>query len=116
MFKKNKDIITIIKEKKFSKELTAGYDPLEVDIFLDNVMRYVNNLENETKILRDKLLEKEEQIKKIKNEYDNLNSLYKLSKSELNKLIEDGYNNQKVIKDISFMRDEIEALKLDKRK
>lgn len=116
MFKKNKDIVKMIKEKKFNKELTAGYDALEVDIFLDNVIRYINSLEQENELLKNKILEREQEIKKTKNNYDNLKRAYDLSKSELSKLIEDGYNNQKVIKDISFMRDEIEALKSDKRK
>lgn len=116
MFKKNKDIVSIIKEKKFNKELTAGYDALEVDMFLDNVIRYINNLEQENEVMKNKINEKDQEIKKIKKDYDNLERAYHLSKSELSKLIEDGYNNQKVIKDISFMRDEIEALKSDKRK
>ncbi len=116
MFKKNKDIVKIIKEKKFNKELTTGYDALEVDTFLDNVIRYIIVLEQENESLKNRIMEKEQEIKKTKNDYDSLKRAYVLSRSELNKLIEDGYINQKVIKDISLMRNEIENLKSDKGK
>lgn len=105
-----------ILNKKFSKNFVSGYDPLEVDMFFDNVRSYlVKNYQVNVELLN--------KIKKLEEEINNLNNVLSEKISTINVLnseIEsyrlDGYQSQKVVKEISFLKSQVEILSAEKEK
>lgn len=106
-----KVIFDEILEKKFNKAIQAGYDPLDVDMFLDYVRQVILQVHqyieqqtqaidyknNEIKQLLDKLSEKKKEIKFLQQEIDSLK--------------QDGYYSQHTIKSIGKLQKDVYDLK-----
>lgn len=110
-----KKIFDELLNKKFNKNLTAGYDPLEVDMFFDKirsflVKQYKYVLENQKEIeLRDK------QIFELKQTCYERDEEIKTLKAEINSYKDDGYQSQKIIRQITDIKKEVEFLKDNKK-
>lgn len=105
-----------ILNKKFSKNFVSGYDPLEVDMFFDNVRSY---------LVKDYQfnVDLSNRIKKLELEIENLNKIINektntinVLNSEIESYREDGYQSQKIVKEISFLKSEINKLSSEKKK
>lgn len=114
MEKNYKKIFDEILLKKFSKNMHAGYDPLEVDMFLDYVRTFIfefnktfldyenknNQLKKEIEVLKKKIYEKDNRIILLNSEIDS----YK----------RDGYQSQKFVNDLSNLKEQVMELKKKK--
>lgn len=106
-----KKIFDDILEKRFSKTMTAGYDPLEVDMFLDKVRSFLITMNQTEEELEKELKRKNEEIAKLQKEVKLKTQNIKFLEKDLESYREDGYQSQKIIKDIGKLQQELNELK-----
>ncbi|MEF9984996.1 MAG: hypothetical protein RSA40_01075 [Malacoplasma sp.] len=100
-----------ILEKKFSKNMQAGYDPLEVDMFFDNIRNFIIKSNDLLFDLQNQLALKDKEISELKNENLIRNNLVTLLNSEIDSYKKDGYQSQKIVKDLSSLKEQVMELK-----
>lgn len=106
-----KIIFDEILEKKFAKNMAAGYDPLEVDLFLDNIRSFLVQLNNYQNNLLNIIKQKENKIETLKEQIDQKNNLIKLLNNEIETYKRDGYQSQRLINEVGKLHVEINNLK-----
>ena len=113
---KIKNIREEILNKKFRKDLRAGYDAYQVDVFFDTVLSYIRYLESEIENTDNisKNLKMENDI--LKKQLEEIENIRFVAEHELSELKEDGYKNQKIIKDLSLWKATYANSKNDKDK
>lgn len=100
-----------ILEKKFSKNMQAGYDPLEVDMFFDNIRNFIIKSNDLLSNLENQFILKEKEINELKNENSLKKDLIIMLNSEIESYKKDGYQSQKIVKDLSSLKEQFMELK-----
>lgn len=108
-------VLDEILNKKFSKNLTSGYDPLEVDMFFDRICTFIIQIYQDNNDLNKKINEKTAEINELKKQISSNQERIKLLNHEIQSYVNDGYENQKMIKDISAIMQDIDFLKKSKK-
>lgn len=111
-----KKLFEEILDKKFSKNMVAGYDPLEVDLFLDNVRSHLVNIHNNINDLEMIIRNKENEIIKLQQKINSKEEQIKKQKYTIESYEKDGYQNQRLVKEIGDLRASISELKEEKKK
>lgn len=110
-----KKLFDEILDKKFSKNMVAGYDPLEVDMFLDNIRGYLVNVNKTISELEQTIRNKETEINKLQQKINSKDDLIKKHQYTIDSLIKDGYRNQHFAKELGDLRATISELKNGKK-
>lgn len=97
---KNINIKKEILDKEFTVEY-KGYNPSEVDQFLDWLTTYFELLEKELKKIKEQLLAEQNNNEKLLNEFLNLKENYSLLKEQKNALEAKGVENVDIITRLS---------------
>ncbi len=100
-----------ILSKKFNKNLKAGYDAYEVDKFFDTVNIFLDYIENEYLSLENtanKLFHDKKELIEIINKRERK---ILMQEKEINDLKDNGYQNQKIIKDISSIQNNLDKIR-----
>ncbi|MBD5446075.1 MAG: DivIVA domain-containing protein [Mycoplasma sp.] len=111
-----KKIFDDILEKKFSKTMTAGYDPLEVDMFLDKIRSFLITVSQVEEELEKDIKRKNEEILDLKKTIKTKISNIKFLENQIESYKADGYQSQKIIKDLGKLEKELNELKNNGRK
>lgn len=111
-----KKLFDEILDKKFAKTKVSGYDPLEVDLFLDNVRLHIVNLNNYLKEYEILLRNKEQEISDLKTFIKDKDAQIIMLRNSVKSYEKDGYYNQKVVSELGQMWVEINELKNEKNK
>ncbi len=111
-----KKLFDEILDKKFSKNMVSGYDPLEVDMFLDNVRGHLVTLHNSINELDGIIRNKEEEINKLQQKLATKEEVIRKQQYTIDGYIKDGYQNQRIVKEIGDLRASISELKDGKNK
>lgn len=105
------NITNKILNKKFNKSLYAGYDPVDVDSFFDEVINYINEVSDfdektkeQSSVIEKKYKELVEQNKQYKEEIQDL-------KTQVDKFIKEGYGQKHIMDQMTELRKEIKSLK-----
>ena len=106
-----------ILNKKFEKRIHSGYDPEDVDLFFDDVINYLNEVNAIVDDLDKSSKEYQEQIKKLNEQLEHKKQTIQLLSEENNILKREGYGNQKQASDIRSLHEQIKNLesKLEKK-
>ncbi|MEG2802374.1 MAG: hypothetical protein RR881_02180, partial [Malacoplasma sp.] len=91
--------------------MQAGYDPLEVDMFFDNIRNFIIKSNDLLFDLQNQLALKDKEISELKNENLIRNNLVTLLNSEIDSYKKDGYQSQKIVKDLSSLKEQVMELK-----
>ncbi|MCF0217453.1 MAG: DivIVA domain-containing protein [Malacoplasma sp.] len=110
-----KKVFDEILNHRFSKNLTAGYDPLEVDMFLDSVRNFLIDFNKRQEEFEKKISEKNNEIYSLKDLLNQKQDYIKGLVAEIESLKKDGYQSQKMMSDMGKMQMEIAELKNKKR-
>ncbi len=94
------DKINIILNKKFNSKIHAGYDPVDVDSFFDEVIEYIENVKKFYKDLEANKNAYTKEIDSLKLTIEQLKKENNELKTEINDLKKDGYSNIKIIEKI----------------
>lgn len=105
-----------ILNKKFSKNFVSGYDPLEVDMFFDNVRSYLVKDYQINIELTDKIKKLEIEIQNLKNLLSEKTNTINVLNSEIDSYRQDGYQSQKIVKELSFLKSEVDRLSSENEK
>lgn len=100
-----------ILDKKFSKTMTAGYDPLEVDMFLDKIRSFLITLSQTEEELEKDIKRKNDEILELKKNIKIKLANIKFLENEIESYKSDGYQSQKLIKDLGKLEEEVNQLK-----
>lgn len=111
-----KKLFDDILDKKFSKNKISGYDPLEVDIFLDNVRGCLVSLHNSINELETIVRNKKEEIFKLQQKLTMKEEIIKKHEYTINSLIKDGYEKQRFARELGDLRATISEMKNEKSK
>ncbi|MGL5591322.1 MAG: DivIVA domain-containing protein [Mycoplasmoidaceae bacterium] len=103
-----------ILNKKFRKDLKAGYDAYQVDVFFDTVLSYIKYLENENENAYNIRKNLESENIALRKQLEEIENKRFVAEHELSELKEDGYKNQKIIKDLSLWKATYTNTKNDK--
>lgn len=106
-----KKIFDDILEKKFSKTMTAGYDPLEVDMFLDKIRGFLITSSQAEEELEKEIKRKNDEILELKKNLKFQLSNIKFLENQIESYKADGYQSQKLIKDLGKLEEEVNELK-----
>lgn len=112
----NKKIFNEILERKFSKNMSAGYDPLEVDIFLDNIRSFLINLDKNERSLDSLIIKKNSEIKELKEIIFQKDDIIKSLNADIESLKRDGYQSQKLLNDVGKLQMAVTELQNDKKR
>ena len=93
-------------KKKFS-ERTKGYDPNEVDEFLDKLIDKIRSLSDEIKMLNDNNDKLNYEIKKISNECNELLDKNKQLQSQVEEYLKSGYHNDAIMHRVNELEEKI---------
>lgn len=111
MKKVYKNIFDKILDKKFSRNMQAGYDPLEVDMFLDYVREFIVKSDHLYQQIESKLDDKNKDIANLKRKLQEKDNLISILNSEIDSYKKDGYQSQKFVKDLSKLQEQVFELK-----
>lgn len=111
-----KKIFNEILERKFSKNMSAGYDPLEVDIFLDNVRSFLINLDKNERMLESFITKKNVEIKELKEIIGQKDDIIRSLNADIESLRKDGYQSQKLLNDVGKLQMAVTELQNDKNR
>lgn len=111
-----KKIFDDILDKKFSKTMTAGYDPLEVDMFLDKIRGFLVTSSQAEEELEKDIKRKNDEILELKKNLKIRLSTIKFLENEIESYKTDGYQSQKFIKDLGKLEEEVNQLKNNENK
>lgn len=90
----------MILNKKFNSKIHAGYDPVDVDTFFDEVIEYIKQVQNfylETKKSKSVY---EQQINELNKTNKLLTETNNKLQSEIDELKKEGYSNIKIIEEV----------------
>ncbi|WP_412032371.1 DivIVA domain-containing protein [Malacoplasma muris] len=104
-----------ILNKKFSKNYSIGYDPLEVDMFFDKIRTFISKQYQKELEYQKIIQEKDKKIENLESKIDKSKQSIAVLNSEIKKYVDDGYQSQRMINQISDLRREIADLKNDKK-
>jgi DivIVA domain-containing protein len=106
-----------ILNKKFEKRIHSGYDPEDVDLFFDDVITYLNEINGIVDNLDKANKEHQDQVKKLNEQLEQKKQTIQLLSEENNILKKEGYGNQKQASDIRSLHEQIKNLqsKLEKK-
>ncbi|MDE6893975.1 MAG: DivIVA domain-containing protein [Malacoplasma sp.] len=116
MKENTKKIFDAILDRKFSKNMSAGYDPLEVDIFLDGVRNFLIKLDKNQRFLEDVIDQKMVEITELKEIISQKNSIIKSLNADIESLKQDGYQSQKLMNDVGKLQVAVNELQNNKNK
>lgn len=111
-----KKLFDDILDKKFNINKVAGYDPLEVDMFLDNVRKYIYNMYGFVNDLEAEIRSNKNEISKLKNELSMNEETIKKLKHTIDSYVKDGYHNQRMAKEVGQLIAAVSELKDEKNK
>jgi DivIVA domain-containing protein len=104
---KQKEIL----EKKFMKSIHAGYDAEDVDNFFDQVIKYLDEVNEVTKEIYNENSRLAQEIKKYQEEIERKNQTIQTNVQELDELKKEGYSNKRVSDQIRHLREEFQSKK-----
>lgn len=116
MINKIEKMIENILNKKFSKSISVGYDPMEVDLFLDDVIKFLNHLLSEAESLNSSYKLEENKLREANEKLKNITNRYKYIKEEYKSLLSDGYGSNRIMRDISELNEKIEKITKNEKK
>ncbi|MGL4647442.1 MAG: hypothetical protein ACRCVI_01815 [Mycoplasmoidaceae bacterium] len=108
---KIQDKIDEIVKKKFRKNLKAGYDAYEVDKFFDYVNNFLLSVSNEFENFRRNEQKLKNDKKELQLRVDKREKKILLLENEINELKDNGYHHQKIIKDVSSLKNDFAKIK-----
>lgn len=111
-----KKLFDEILDKKFSKNMIAGYDPLEVDMFLDNVRAHLVSLHHFVTELETTIRNKDAEINKLQQKISSKDETIRKQQYSIESYIKDGYQNQRWAKEIGDIRTTLSELMDGKNK
>jgi DivIVA domain-containing protein len=100
---KQKEIL----EKKFAKSIHAGYDAEDVDVFFDQVIKYLDEVNEITKEVYNQNSFLTQEIKRLQDEIERKNQIIQTNVQELEQLKKEGYSNKRVSDELRSLRDEV---------
>lgn len=110
-----KKVFDDILDKKFPKNIVSGYDPLEVDIFLDSVRFYLVGLNDYINELKRKIRDKDNQIINLQNSIVLKENEINRLRFSINSYEKDGYTNQRLTKEVGDLRVLVSNLKKNEK-
>lgn len=105
-----KNMLDEILEKKFSKNPSVGYDPLEVDIFFDSIREFIGMQFFEYSKLLKEIERLNENIQELKKENQGKQQTIEMLTNENESYKKDGYQNQRIIKNYSELQKRVSDL------
>jgi DivIVA domain-containing protein len=105
----NKKIHEIL-NKKFEKRIHSGYDPEDVDLFFDNIISFLNEVNTVVNELDKTNKDYQEKIKMLNEQLDQKIQYIKLLTEENKTLKSEGYGNQKQASELRSLREELKDL------
>lgn len=109
-----KKLYNDILERKFSKNMSAGYEPLEVDIFLDSVRSALVGIDKEQRSLYQDLNQKNQEILDLKKIINQKDSIIESLRADNESLKKDGYQSQKLMNDLGKLHVAVSELQNEK--
>lgn len=105
-----------ILERKFSKNMSAGYDPLEVDIFLDSIRNFLIKLDKKERSLERIINQKNVEISELKEVINQKENIIKSLNADIESLKQDGYQSQKLLNDVGKLQIAVNELQNGKHR
>lgn len=90
----------LILNKKFNSKIHAGYDPVDVDTFYDEVIEYIKQVQQFQIELNKSKSSYEQEIVALKRENELLKESKAKLQAELDELKKEGYSNIKIIEEV----------------
>lgn len=109
------EIVQKILNKKFSKKIYSGYDAEDVDAFFDEVINYIEDIDNEMKLVDKNKNELVNKIDELYNLIDQKDQLIKTLQYEIDEYKRDGYSNQRFDSELQNLKKQIDELNKNKK-
>ena len=113
---KIKNITEEILNKKFRKDLRAGYDAYQVDVFFDTVLSYIRYLESEIEDSDNTSKNVKLETDMLKKQLEEIENKRFVADHDVSELKEDEYKSHKITKDLSWSKARYPNSKNDKDK
>lgn len=109
MVNKIEQMMKIILNKKFMKKHTAGYDPLEVDKFLDEILKFQNILKSEIESIQKINSEDKNNIIILEKKLVQENEKKNILETQISNLLKDGYQSHNIRKEIQDIKKRLDG-------
>ena len=103
----DKKIFEIL-NKKFKSRIHSGYDPEDVDIFFDEVIEYIKNVDEYRKTLDDSINNHKHKIDQLNLQINEKDKMINTLQTKIDEMNKEGYSNKYMMNRLDKLETQIQ--------